>query len=60
MLAGRQDHILGYEDMLALLPRCPRALCSVLDGAGHNLQIEQRALVKTLFADWLRRMEKDL
>jgi pimeloyl-ACP methyl ester carboxylesterase len=60
IVTGRQDHIVGYEDAVTLLPSYPRAQFSVLDRAGHNLQIEQRALVETLFADWLDRMEKDL
>lgn len=60
IITGRQDHIVGYEDAMALLPSYARAQFSVLDRAGHNLQIEQRALVETLFADWLARMEKDL
>jgi len=60
MVTGRQDHIVGFRDAFGLLPNYPRAQFSVLDRAGHNLQIEQRALVETLFADWLDRMEKDL
>ena len=60
MVTGRQDHIVGFKDAFALLPNYPRAQFSVLDRAGHNLQIEQRALVETLFGDWLDRMEKDL
>jgi len=60
MVTGRQDHIVGFKDVFGLLPNYPRAQFSVLDRAGHNLQIEQRALVETLFADWLGRMEKDL
>ena len=60
IITGRQDKIVGYEDALTLLPSYPRAQFSVLDRAGHNLQIEQRALVETLFGDWLARMEKDL
>ncbi len=60
MVTGRQDHIVGFSDAFALLANYPRAQFAVLDRAGHNLQIEQQALVKTLFADWLDRMEKDL
>jgi pimeloyl-ACP methyl ester carboxylesterase len=60
MVTGRQDHIVGFKDAFTLLPNYPRAQFSVLDRAGHNLQIEQRALVETLFGDWLSRMEKDL
>ena len=60
MVTGRQDHIVGFQDAFALLPNYPRAQFSVLDRAGHNLQIEQRALVEALFGDWLSRMEKDL
>ncbi len=60
MITGRQDQIVGFKDAFALLPNYPRAQFSVLDRAGHNLQIEQRALVESLFGDWLDRMEKDL
>jgi hypothetical protein len=35
----------------------PRATFVVLDGAGHNLQIEQDSLFAALVREWLRRVE---
>lgn len=56
MLCGRQDAVTGYEDQFALLPHYPRATYAVLDVAGHNLQIEQPALLGALMTDWLERV----
>ena len=53
ILTGRQDHVVGYEDALALAARWPRASIAVLDCAGHNLQIEQPALFTAHVKAWL-------
>lgn len=52
-LAGRQDHITGYKDVFEILDKYPRATFSVLDTAGHNLQIEQVGLLKAHIREWL-------
>lgn len=56
-LMGRQDAICGYQDHLALLKAFPHATCSILDQAGHMLEIEQRSAVQSLFANWLERVK---
>lgn len=56
LLVGRQDAICGYQDHLALLESFPHATYSVLDRAGHMLEMEQRSIVQALFADWLKRV----
>ncbi len=56
ILAGRQDHAVGYLDQWRLLPHYPRATFAVLDLAGHNLQIEQPALFTALMSEWLDRV----
>jgi pimeloyl-ACP methyl ester carboxylesterase len=59
VLCGRQDGVVGFEDQYALLPHYPRATFAVLDLAGHNLQIEQPALMGTLLRDWLERIARE-
>ena len=53
MVVGRQDHVVGFADQLALAPHYPRMTIAVLDGAGHNAHIERPAVVDALFMDWL-------
>lgn len=57
LLTGRQDSCVGYRDLWKLLEDYPRAAFSVLDLAGHNLQIERPALFAALTGDWLDRTE---
>lgn len=44
-LVGRQDNVVGYKDAFDVLDKYPRASFSLLDTAGHNLQIEQVELL---------------
>ncbi|MGG1657823.1 alpha/beta fold hydrolase [Brevibacillus sp. NRS-1366] len=55
-LLGRQDAICGYRDHVELLEHFPASTFSILDSAGHMLEIEQRSLVQTHFSDWLDRL----
>jgi pimeloyl-ACP methyl ester carboxylesterase len=55
-LTGRQDHITGYKDVFDLIDKYPRATFSVLDTAGHNLQIEQGKLLDVHISEWLDRV----
>lgn len=55
LLAGRQDNCVGYRDLWKLLEDFPRAAFSILDLAGHNLQIERPELFAALTEDWLDR-----
>lgn len=56
IIAGRQDHVVGYRDAFQLLGYYPRATISVLDGAGHNAHLDQPEVVRSLLDDWLDRM----
>lgn len=58
ILAGRQDHIVGYRDAWHLLDSYPRATFAVLDRAGHNLQLEQPQLFNVLLGEWLDRVQE--
>lgn len=56
-ICGRQDNCVGYSDLWNLLEYYPRATFSVIDMAGHNLQIEQPKLFNSLVDNWLLRIE---
>jgi pimeloyl-ACP methyl ester carboxylesterase len=56
-LVGRQDNVTGYKDAFDILHRYPRATFSILDTAGHNLQIEQAELLNVHISEWLDRVE---
>jgi len=58
ILAGKQDHIVGYQDQWKLMEKYSRASYAVLDRAGHNLQIEQNHLFNALVNEWLDRVEE--
>ena len=53
---GRQDHVVGFEDGLAHVGYYARGSFVVLDGAGHNLQLERPQAVGELMRDWLDRI----
>lgn len=55
-LVGKQDSVVGFQDALAMLELFPRATFSILDRAGHNLQIEQADLFQALVSEWLDRV----
>lgn len=57
-LFGKQDGIVGYEDIWDIMPNYPRASYVVLDLAGHNLYIEQEKLFNTLVNEFLGRVKK--
>lgn len=54
---GRQDASVGWRDPLRLAPRYPRTSFHVVDGAGHNLQIEKPAIFAAAFCEWLAACE---
>ena len=56
-LTGRFDQWCGYDNAYQLLNDYPRATFAVLDGAGHNLSIEQKPLFEALASEWLDRVE---
>lgn len=57
-LLGKQDSMVGYKDAFAVLDKYPRATFTILDKAGHNLQIEQVNLFNSLMHEWLDRVEE--
>lgn len=52
IVAGRQDHVVGFEDQLALSANYPRATIAVLDRAGHNVHLDQPSVVAALLHTW--------
>jgi pimeloyl-ACP methyl ester carboxylesterase len=56
MLTGRQDSVVGYQDLWKIIKVYPRATFAVLDKAGHNAQIEQDVLFDALVKEWLERI----
>lgn len=58
IVTGRHDHVVGFEDQFALLPRYPGATFAVLDGAGHNVHIDQPVLTRDLLRHWARRLPR--
>lgn len=52
IVAGRQDHVVGFQDQLALAASYPRATIAVLDRAGHNVHLDQPSLVEALLRAW--------
>lgn len=56
ILAGRQDHVVGYRNQWDFANEYPRASFVMLDRAGHNLQIEQSRLFQVLVEEWLDRV----
>lgn len=57
VLTGRQDPVVGFEDAFAHFKASKLATFAVLDGAGHNLQIECSKLFSALVQDWLERVD---
>lgn len=57
-LLGKQDSIVGYKDAFDILDKFPRATFTILDKAGHNLQIEQADLFNSLMHEWLDRVKE--
>ncbi|MBP3044165.1 alpha/beta hydrolase [Arthrobacter jiangjiafuii] len=60
IITGRQDHVVGFRDHLALLDHYVHATFIVLDRAGHNAHLDQPELTEALLAEWLGRMVEKL
>ena len=56
IVAGRQDHLVGYQDQVALAGSYPQATVAVLDRAGHNAHLDQPELTAALLGEWLERV----
>lgn len=58
LLLGKQDDCVGYKDAWQILENFSRATFAILDGAGHNLQLEQEELFNSLVTNWLLRVNE--
>jgi pimeloyl-ACP methyl ester carboxylesterase len=56
---GRQDISVGWRDALRLADCYPHASYHVLDGAGHNAQIDRPDLFAATFSRWLAALETE-
>ena len=59
IVAGRQDHIVGYRDAWNIINKFPRASYVVIDRMGHIME-ERDALINVLMNDWLDRVEESI
>lgn len=57
VIAGHNDHIVGYEDQFSLLSNYPHATYTVINGVGHNAHIEAPGIADGLIRNWLWRMQ---
>jgi pimeloyl-ACP methyl ester carboxylesterase len=58
ILTGRQDASVGYKDALKLIDNYSRGTFSILDRAGHGLEVEQEWVFNCLTSEWLDRVEE--
>jgi pimeloyl-ACP methyl ester carboxylesterase len=56
IITGKQDDIVGYADAFRFMKQFHRASFAVVDGAGHNLQIEQPEIFQQNFIEWLKKI----
>ena len=57
ILTGRQDNLVGFKIAYELVERFPRSTFSILDCAGHMLEVEREPVFKELVKDWIWRLE---
>ncbi len=53
IVVGKQDTEVGYKDQFNLIKNFPNATYCAINGAGHNLQIEQPELFENIVKQWL-------
>ncbi|MBY4215245.1 alpha/beta hydrolase [Rhodococcus fascians] len=53
VITGRQDSVVGWRDQLELLDYYDRQTYVAVDGAGHNVHLDQPLLVGSLIESWL-------
>lgn len=58
-IMGRQDSVVGYRDAFQILNNYPRASFTILDRAGHNVQIEQEKLFNEVVTEWIDRVNNN-
>ncbi len=54
IIVGKQDTQVGYKDQFALLSQFSNATYCAINGAGHNMQIEQPEFFEQIVTCWLR------
>lgn len=52
LITGRQDHLVGWRDQVELLEHYPHMTYAAVDGAGHNVHLDQPAVVHGLLRSW--------
>lgn len=60
IVTGRQDDTVGFVDQFSLLEHYPRATYAVLDGAGHNVHLDQPEAVAALVRAWAAHVHQDV
>ncbi|MGQ3384226.1 alpha/beta fold hydrolase [Glutamicibacter sp. TV12E] len=58
IVCGRDDHVTGFEDPQRLTMRYPDLHLKVIESAGHNVHIEQPALVAHEIRAWAERVQR--
>ena len=53
VIVGKQDSVVGYLDAQKRFENYPRAELIIIDGAGHNLQIEKPVEFEKSMGSWL-------
>jgi pimeloyl-ACP methyl ester carboxylesterase len=56
IITGRQDHVVGFQDQIALSDHYTRSTVAVLDRAGHNAHLDQQGITGSVLGEWLVRM----
>lgn len=54
---GRQDHVVGFQDQIALSDHYLHSTFAVLDRAGHNVHLDQPGITGALLEEWVVRMK---
>ncbi|MES5266655.1 alpha/beta fold hydrolase [Priestia megaterium] len=57
VVAGKQDKVVGFSDMLFFLHQYTNCHLHVLNNAGHNIQIDQSSMVIQLFYHFLEEVK---
>lgn len=57
ILAGRQDQVVGFRDQFELAQRYARGSYVMVDGAGHNVHLDQPGLVERVVDAWKDKLE---
>lgn len=52
-ITGKQDTEVGYKDQFDLMRNFPKATYCAINAAGHNLQIEQPEMFRSIVKSWL-------